>query len=89
VDVDGNIHVTDLDGKIRKYDSSGNLLVEWGEAGSAPGQLDGPYGIALDDGYQCIVGGAGVSKLGPPTMGVESATWSTLKGVVPLATPLN
>ena len=34
--------------RISVFDSRGNFLDEWGEAGAAPGQLNRPSGLAFD-----------------------------------------
>ena len=49
----GNIFVSDGHGgdsnaRIVKFDANGNYLMEWGGKGSAPGQFDGPHGLAMD-----------------------------------------
>jgi hypothetical protein len=43
------LYVVDgADGCVRKYDTSGNLLLTIGSKGTGPGQLDHPTGVALD-----------------------------------------
>ena len=44
---DGSVYVLTLE-SIKKLDSSGKLLKEWGSWGSADGQFDGPSGITTD-----------------------------------------
>jgi tripartite motif-containing protein 71 len=58
--VDGQGHVYVLDsfrhnfpaepgtGAVQVFDADGQYLAEWGERGSEPGQLAGPFGIGLD-----------------------------------------
>ena len=33
---------------MQVFDADGRFLAEWGERGSEPGQLSGPFGIGLD-----------------------------------------
>lgn len=47
VDSAGNIYACDTD-SIRKFSPSGVLLAAWTCKGSAPGELDGPDGVAVD-----------------------------------------
>jgi tripartite motif-containing protein 71 len=35
-------------GAVQVFDAEGRFLAEWGEVGSEPGQLKGPFGIGLD-----------------------------------------
>jgi tripartite motif-containing protein 71 len=35
-------------GTVQVFDADGRFLAEWGEVGSEPGQLKGPFGIGLD-----------------------------------------
>jgi len=49
----GDIFVADGHGgesnaRIVKFDSEGNYLMDWGEAGSGPGQFNAPHGLAMD-----------------------------------------
>jgi tripartite motif-containing protein 71 len=45
---DRSIYVTDwLNEHIERYDSAGNLIATWGEAGDQPGELDHPRGLAV------------------------------------------
>ena len=49
---DGNLWVSSLEGLVSKYTNTGVLLSRWGSYGSAPGQMMGARGIALDpDGF--------------------------------------
>ena len=34
--------------RIMKFDKNGKFLMQWGTKGKAPGQMDGPHGIAID-----------------------------------------
>ncbi|MHC4508450.1 MAG: NHL repeat-containing protein [Planctomycetota bacterium] len=47
VDVQGNVYVPDLRGKVAKFDSNWHLVEEWGIAGGE-GQFMEPQGIAVD-----------------------------------------
>lgn len=50
-DSDGNIYAASpVENLVYKWDSAGNLLAKWGSSGSAAGQLNGPYGVAIDNG---------------------------------------
>ena len=45
----GEIYVTDWrNDRIQKFTPSGDFVLEWGEAGSGPGQFNRPAGIAVD-----------------------------------------
>jgi tripartite motif-containing protein 71 len=35
-------------GAVQVFDADGRLLAEWGERGTEPGQLSGPFGIGID-----------------------------------------
>ncbi|UCC97990.1 MAG: 6-bladed beta-propeller, partial [Phycisphaerales bacterium] len=48
VDVQGNVYVPDLRGKVAKFDPNWDLVEEWGIAGGE-GQFMEPQGIAVDD----------------------------------------
>jgi hypothetical protein len=41
--------------RIVKYDAAGEYLMEWGEAGSGPGQFDLVHGLAVDDEHRVYV----------------------------------
>ncbi len=41
-------HGGDSNGRIVKFDSQGNYLMEWGRPGSGPGEFDTPHGLAMD-----------------------------------------
>src|SRR5438105_4705913 len=49
VDSDGNVYVTDyaLD-RVVKFGPDGSVLGQWGVSGSALGQFNGPFGVAVD-----------------------------------------
>ena len=45
----GHIYISDEDKNVvTSFDTSGTIVNHWGESGSAPGQLDGPAGLAFD-----------------------------------------
>jgi peptidylamidoglycolate lyase len=46
---DGSFYVGDgyVNSRVAKFDSEGNFLFEWGEAGDQPGQFDNPHGITV------------------------------------------
>src|SRR4051794_35543787 len=50
VDGDGNVYVSDyaLD-RLVKFGPDGSVLAQWGSTGSALGQFNAPFGVALDD----------------------------------------
>ncbi len=58
VDEQGQVYVLDSyrndsrsepgTGAVQVFDADGQFLAEWGEYGSEPGQLSGPFGIGLD-----------------------------------------
>ena len=49
VDMDGNVYVTDEhENLISIYDSDGQKVGAWGQAGSEEGQLNGPAGLVFD-----------------------------------------
>ncbi|MGE5391799.1 MAG: 6-bladed beta-propeller [Deltaproteobacteria bacterium] len=51
-DASGNMYLTGEGGHIRKLDSAGTYVTEWGEYGSGDGQIDNAVGITVDnDGY--------------------------------------
>jgi DNA-binding beta-propeller fold protein YncE len=68
-DRDGNLYLADEDEyRVLKYGPDGSLLDEWGEYGSAPGQLDRPAGIAVDgDGRVFVADGYNdrIQRFGP------------------------
>ena len=49
VDSDGNVYVSDyaLD-RVVKFGPEGTVLAQWGSSGSALGQFNSPFGVALD-----------------------------------------
>ena len=49
VDSSNNVYVNDVNsGRIRKYDSSGNFILQWGSLGSGDGQFTHANNIATD-----------------------------------------
>ena len=52
VDSDDNVYVVDTGtSQIKKFDSSGNLLMLWGSYGTANGQFKNPSGLFIDKKY--------------------------------------
>jgi streptogramin lyase len=47
IDSSGNIYVTD-NFTVRKYNSSGIFVTEWGSEGPGNGEFQGAYGVAID-----------------------------------------
>ena len=65
VDNQGSIFIATLNHKMRKYDANWNLLAEWGEEGTGPGQFSGPGGVAVDNqGYVYVSDGGGANCAG-------------------------
>ena len=49
IDSSGNTYVTDSNnGRVEKFDRSGNYVTQWGSFGSGNGQFSEPTGIAVD-----------------------------------------
>jgi len=49
VDAQGNVYVVDrINERIQKLSASGQPLAQWGTKGTAPGQFQGPRGVAVD-----------------------------------------
>ncbi len=45
----GNVYVVDTGNhRIQKFDGNGTFLCAWGNRGKTEGQLNFPYGIAVD-----------------------------------------
>jgi DNA-binding beta-propeller fold protein YncE len=59
LDRDGNVYVTDnWDNCVRKFTSTGEFLLRWGETGSGDAQFNSPEKIAVDeDGFIYVVDG--------------------------------
>ncbi|SMH72119.1 NHL repeat-containing protein [Candidatus Nitrosotalea okcheonensis] len=52
IDQDNNIYVVDSgNSKIKKFDDKNNLLLSWGDVGSASGQFKNPSGIFVNENY--------------------------------------
>src|SRR5947208_7566556 len=48
-DASGNVYVVDLSAnRVQKFDSSGNFVAGWGGLGGGNGELNSPFGIAVD-----------------------------------------
>ena len=85
LDGSGNLYLAEFDdNRIYKYSVSGKLLTEWGEQGSAPGQLESPDKVALDGqgnlyvtevGSQSSAGNSRIQKFSPT--GLPLAQWGT------------
>ena len=57
VDGEGNLYVSDMkQHRIHKLSATGEPLAQFGEKGSAPGQLTDPVGLAVDAGGQPLRG---------------------------------
>ncbi len=57
LDSNNNIYVVDSgNGRIQKFDSSGNYITQWGTWGSENGQFNWPYSIAIDKANNVYVG---------------------------------
>jgi DNA-binding beta-propeller fold protein YncE len=49
--------------RILKFDRSGNLLLQWGRKGSAPGEFDQPHALAMDSKGRLFVGDRGNDRI--------------------------
>ena len=58
---DGSIFVADghINNRIVKYSPEGEYLLEWGEAGSGPGEFSTPHALAMDSGGRLFVADRG------------------------------
>ena len=60
VDKDGNLYCSDEhENKVMVYDSDGQEIGHWGEAGANEGQLDAPTGLAFDSDNNLYISDAG------------------------------
>jgi tripartite motif-containing protein 71 len=85
LDGNGNLYLAEFDdSRIYKYSTSGNLLAQWGERGSGPGQLEGPDKLAFDAhgnlyvtevGNKSTDGNSRIQKFSPT--GMPLAQWGT------------
>lgn len=55
IDVQGNILIVDMGtSRVKTFSPEGRLLATWGSAGSGPGELEMPEGLAVDFGRDII-----------------------------------
>lgn len=65
IDNKGNVYAADGgNGRVQKFDSNGNFIMQWGSKGSGIGQFYFPMDIAIDDlnGYVFVVDTDGIHK---------------------------
>lgn len=56
LDSEGNLYCSDEhENRIHVFNEDGELVNQWGEAGSAEGQIDGPSGLAFDSEDNILV----------------------------------
>ena len=56
IDSDNNTYIVDSGNfQVKKFDENGNLLLSWGDAGSAMGQFKNPTGIFVNENYVYVV----------------------------------
>jgi hypothetical protein len=64
VDSANNVYISDANNhRIRKYDSSGAFLIQWGSIGSADGLFNGPQGLAIDAANNVYVADTGNNRI--------------------------
>lgn len=64
VDSADNIYILDSNNhRVRKYDSTGAHLLDWGNNGAGDGQFQGPQGIALDASNNVYVADTGNNRI--------------------------
>jgi tripartite motif-containing protein 71 len=64
VDSAGNFYLTDsYSNSVRKYDTNGTLLLEWGDAGTGNGQFSVPRGVAVDSSGNVYVADLGNNRI--------------------------
>jgi sugar lactone lactonase YvrE len=64
VDTANNVYIADSQNhRIRKYDSTGAHLLDWGSNGSGNGQFQSPQGIAVDSANNVYVADTGNNRI--------------------------
>jgi DNA-binding beta-propeller fold protein YncE len=87
VDKNNGIYVTDMliwgnEYAVKKYNSDGKLLSQWGKYGYGHGEFAMPQGIVVDDsGYVYVADyyGNRVQKFRKKSTNVKKLTWSSIK----------
>jgi streptogramin lyase len=64
-DAAGNIYVSDgyINSRVAKYDKDGNWVMQWGERGTSPGQMNTPHSIASDNQGNIYVADRGNGRI--------------------------
>jgi sugar lactone lactonase YvrE len=78
VDAMGNVYAANIFNRIHKFDSDGNLLMEWGSEGSGDGQLFVPHDVAVDKSGNVYVADTGNHRIQKFTSeGIYITKWGT------------
>ncbi|HXI22791.1 MAG TPA: immunoglobulin-like domain-containing protein [Pyrinomonadaceae bacterium] len=79
VDSADNIYILDSNNhRVRKYDSAGTHLIDWGSNGTGDGQFSFPQGIAVDVSNNVYVADSGNSRIQKfNSSGTFLAKWGT------------